>query len=96
VELPTDSVRTHPEGRECGECRIFDPRTAQDLLDHGAEHFQNGSPLSSLEWQAMGEAEARGLPPLTRSNMGWCWRTKALVANNAPACVEHFLERRKA
>lgn len=86
------ATRIHPEGRECRECRVFDQDTGRDIFTRQTHQYVNGS-LSQLEWQIHAEAETRGAAPLTENNVGWCWRTKSLVARNSPACVEHFMEK---
>jgi len=92
VVTPTER-REHPEGRECQECRVYDADTGRDMFTKQTHQFVNGG-LSQMEWQIHAEAESRGAAPLTESNVGWCWKTKSLVAKNSPACVEHFLVKR--
>jgi hypothetical protein len=92
VSIPTEQ-REHPDGRQCKECRIYDPATGKDMFTKKTHEFVNGG-LSELEWTITAEAESRDAAPLTENNVGWCFKTKSLVAGNAPACVEQFKEKK--
>jgi hypothetical protein len=92
IEQPPPERRQHPDGHQCGGCRVFDGPSGREMFTKQSHHYANGS-LSETEWKINAEAETRGAPPLTEANVGWCWRTKALVARNAPACTEHFVEK---
>jgi hypothetical protein len=92
VVQPKTPRRVHPEDRVCQECRVFDVNTGKDMFTKKTHHYMNGS-LSELEWEINAEAETRGAAPLTENNVGWCWRTKSLVAKNAPACTDQFVEK---
>ena len=94
VVPPKTARRVHPDGRECGECRIFDGPSGKEMLTKPTHQYANGE-LAMLEWQIVAEAEYRGGSPLTGSNVGWCWKTRALVAKPSPACEKHFMEHRR-
>jgi len=93
VLQPEAVRRVHPEGRECGECRIFDGPSGREMMTKVTHTFTNGPGLSSVEWEINAESETRGGPPLTPASVGWCWRTKSLVAKNSPACEKDFMEK---
>lgn len=92
VLQPETPRRVHPDNRECGQCRIFDAPSGKDMLTRVTHLYANGG-YSAKEWEINAEADTRGGPPLTPTNVGWCWKTKSLVAKGSPACEKDFMEK---